>query len=327
VAALARTDSTQPTTAEAARPSTPEKATRRRPRSRVTPRWAPYFFIAPFFVLFGVFFGLPTLRSLQLSFYTERGVDTSAEFSGLDNYATLVGDPTFYKALANTSYYALGSILVIVPLALSLALLLRTRGLLLREFFRLSFFLPNAISGIVVAIVFRLVFDQEYGLLNNWLLAPLGLPKVGWLADPTFIMPSIVLLGIWQYTGLNALYFMVGLQNQDPGIHEAATVDGAGPWQRFRYITLPLLRPTMVFVVTFAIIGSYQLFAQPVALVGEGGGPNRAGLTLTMYLYETAFTNLDLGYGAAIGYAITVIIVVLSVLQMWAQGFFRREPA
>jgi ABC-type sugar transport system permease subunit len=291
----------------------------------VTPRWTPYFFIAPFFVLFGVFFGLPTLRSLQLSFYTERGVDTSATFSGLDNYTTLVGDPTFYKALVNTSYYALGSILVIVPLALSLALLLRTRGLLLREFFRLSFFLPNAISGIVVAIVFRLVFDQEFGLLNNWLLAPLGLPKVAWLADPTFIMPSIILLGIWQFTGLNALYFMVGLQNQDPGIHEAATVDGAGPWQRFRYITLPLLRPTTVFVVTFAIIGSYQLFAQPVALVGEGGGPNRAGLTLTMYLYETAFTNLDLGYGAAIGYAITVIIVALSVLQMWAQGFFRKD--
>jgi ABC-type sugar transport system permease subunit len=324
VAALARTLSTKDVATDAVTPGTP---TRRRRRSYVRPRWTPYFFIAPFFILFGIFFGLPTVRSLQMSFYTERGVDTSAEFTGLDNYATLVRDPTFYKALVNTSYYALGSILIIVPLALSLALLLRTRGLLLREFFRLSFFLPNAISGIVVAIVFRLVFDQEYGLLNNWLLAPLGLPKVAWLADPAFIMPSIILLGIWQFTGLNAIYFMVGLQNQDPGIHEAATVDGAGPWQRFRYITLPLLKPTTVFVVTFAIIGSYQLFAQPVALVGEGGGPNRAGLTLTMYLYETAFTNLDLGYGAAIGYAITVIIVVLSVLQMWAQGFFRKESA
>lgn len=300
---------------------------RRRKRSRVKPRWAPYFFIAPFFVLFGLFFGLPTLRSLQMSFYTERGVDTSASFTGIDNYATLVADPTFYKALVNTSYYALGSILVIVPLALSLALLLRTKGLVLREFFRLSFFLPNAISGIVVAVVFRLVFDEQYGLLNNWLLSPLGLPKVAWLTDPNFIMPSIILLGVWQFTGINAIYFMVGLQNQDPGIHEAAVVDGAGPWQRFRYITLPLLRPTTVFVVTFAIIGSYQLFAQPVALVGEGGGPDRAGLTLTMYLYETAFTNLDLGYGAAIGYGITVIIVVLSIFQMWAQGFFRKEPA
>ena len=302
-------------------------APRRRLRGGVRPRWTPYFFIAPFFVLFGVFFGLPTLRSLQLSFYTERGVDTSATFAGLENYRTLLADPTFAKGLLNTSYYALGSILVIVPLALSLALLLRTRGLLLREFFRLSFFLPNAISGIVVAIVFQLVFDQEYGLLNNWLLAPLGLPKVAWLVDPNFIMPSLILLGVWQFAGLNALYFMVGLQNQDPGIHEAAVVDGANAWQRFRYITLPLLRPTMIFVLTFAIIGSYQLFAQPVALLGAGGGPDRAGLTLTMYLYETAFTNLDLGYGAAIGYAITVIIVVLSVLQMAAQGFFRRDTA
>lgn len=299
----------------------------RRTRSRIKPRWTPYFFIAPFFLLFGVFFGLPTLRSLQMSFTTERGVDTSATFAGLDNYRTLISDPNFYTGLFNTTYYALGSILLIVPLALSLALLLRTRGLLLREFFRLSFFLPNAISGIVVAIVFRLVFDQEYGLLNNWLLAPLGLPKLAWLSDPHLIMPSIIILGIWQYTGLNALYFMVGLQNRDPGLHEAATVDGANAWQRFRYITLPLLRPTMVFVITFAIIGSYQLFAQPVALVGDNGGPGRAGYTLTMFLYQTAFTNLDLGYGAAIGYAITLIIIALSVLQMWAQGFFRKEAS
>ena len=291
------------------------------------PRWAPYLFIAPFFILFGIFFGLPTLRSLQLSFYTERGVDTSATFAGLDNYRTLLADPNFAKSLVNTSYYALGSLLIIVPLSLSLALLLRTKGLLLREFFRLSLFLPNAISGIVVAIVFRLVFDQEYGVLNNWLLAPLGLPKLAWLADPQLIMPSIILLGVWQFAGLNAIYFMVGLQGQDPGIHEAAEVDGANRWQRFRYITLPLLRPTTIFVTTFAIIGSYQLFAQPVALVGDGGGPNRAGLTMTMYLYQTAFTNLDLGYGAAIGYAITVIIVVLSLIQMWIQGFFRKESA
>lgn len=303
-----------------------DRAPRRRRRS-VKPRWAPYLFIAPFFILFGVFFGVPTLRSLQLSFFTERGVDTSATFAGLDNYRTLLADPNFAKSLVNTSYYALGSLLIIVPLSLSLALLLRTRGLLLREFFRLSLFLPNAISGIVVAIVFRLVFDQEYGVLNNWLLAPLGLPKLAWLADPQLIMPSIILLGVWQFAGLNAIYFMVGLQNQDPGIHEAAEVDGANAWQRFRHITLPLLRPTTIFVTTFAIIGSYQLFAQPVALVGDGGGNNRAGLTMTMYLYQTAFTNLDLGYGAAIGYAITVIIVVLSLIQMWIQGFFRKDSA
>lgn len=294
-------------------------------RKSVQPRWAPYLFIAPFFIFFGVFLGYPTLRSLQLSFYTERGADSSPTYVGLANYRTLLGDPNFAKGLFNTTYFALGSLLIIIPLALSLALLLRTKGLLLREFFRLSFFLPNAISGVVVAIVFRLVFDQEFGLLNNWLLSPLGLPKVAWLTDPNFIMPSIIILAVWQFTGLNALYFMTGLQQQDPSLHEAAHVDGAGPWQRFRFVTLPLLRPTMVFVITFAIIGSYQLFAQPVALVGDAGGTNRAGLTVTMYLYQTAFSNLDFGYGAAIGYAIAVIIVVLSVLQMWIQGFFRKD--
>jgi ABC-type sugar transport system permease subunit len=297
----------------------------RRGRSRIRPRWAPYLFISPFFILFGVFFGYPTIRSLQLSFYTERGADSAASFAGLDNYRTLVSDPNFATGLFNTTYYAIGSLLIIIPLALGLALLLRTKGLIAREFFRLSFFLPSAISGVVVAIVFRLVFDQEFGLLNNWLLGPLGLPKIAWLTDPNFIMPSIIILGVWQYAGINALYFMTGLQAQDPGIHEAAHVDGANAWQRFIHITLPLLRPTMVFVITFAIIGSYQLFAQPVALIGDNGGTNRAGLTLTMYLYQTAFSNLDFGYGAAIGYAIALIIVVLSIIQMWIQGFFRRE--
>ena len=294
-------------------------------RRSVQPRLAPYLFIAPFFILFGIFFGYPTIRSLQLSFYTERGADSSSTFAGLANYRTLLDDPNFTTGLLNTTYYALGSLLIIIPIALGLALLLRSKGLLLREFFRLSFFLPNAISGVVVAIVFRLVFDQEYGLLNNWLLGPLGLPKVAWLTDPHFIMPSIIILGAWQFMGLNALYFMTGLQAQDPELHEAAHVDGANAWRRFRYITLPLLRPTMIFVVTFAIIGSYQLFAQPVALVGANGGTDRAGLTMTMYLYQTAFSNLDFGYGAAIGYAIALIIVVISVLQMWIQGFFRKE--
>lgn len=282
-------------------------------------------FISPFFVFFGIFFGYPTIRSLQLSFYTERGADSSATFAGLDNYRTLVHDPNFATGLFNTTYYALGSLLIIIPVSLCLALLLRTKGLIAREFFRLSFFLPSAISGVVVALVFRLVFDQDFGVLNNWLLGPLGLPKVAWLSDPSLIMPSIIILGIWQYAGLNALYFMTGLQAQDPSLHEAAHVDGASAWQRFRFVTLPLLRPTMVFVITFAIIGSYQLFAQPVALIGEAGGTDRAGLTLTMYLYQTAFSNLDFGYGAAIGYAVALIIVILSVLQMWIQGFFRRD--
>jgi ABC-type sugar transport system permease subunit len=120
---------------------------------------------------------------------------------------------------------------------------------------------------------------------------------------------------------------MTGLQAQDPELHEAAHVDGANSWRRFVHITLPLLRPTTVFVVTFAIIGSYQLFAQPVALIGDNGGTERAGLTATMYLYQTAFVNLDFGYGAAIGYAIALIIVILSVFQMWLQGFFRKESA
>lgn len=288
-------------------------------------RLAPYFFVAPFFIGYGVFFLFPVLWSLYLSFFQRLGVLSRPRFIGIENYTRLLGDDLFRKSLLNTTYYALGSIFLIVPAALGLALLLTRRSLKGREFFRLFFFLPNITSGVVIAIIFVLVFSEEYGLINNYLIAPLGLENVRWLRNPVTIMPAIILVGLWRWTGINALYFMTGLQNIPPEVKEAATVDGASRWQAFRHITLPLLRPTLIFVVTVAIIGSYQLFAEPAVLVGNTGGPENAGLTVTMYLYQVGFRNLDLGYASAIGYALAVIIVVLSLIQLRFFGVFKED--
>jgi arabinosaccharide transport system permease protein len=285
---------------------------------------APYLFISPFFFGYAFFFLIPVVQSFQLSFYHQVGINTELRYVGLSNYERLLTrDPLFIKSLVNTTYYALGSILIIVPLALALALLLSIPKLRLREFFRLFFFTPNITSGVVVGIIFGLVFETQYGLINNMALAPLGVEPVRWLQDPNWVMPSIILLGVWKFTGINALYFMVGLQNIPPELKEAARVDGATRWQVFRHVTLPLLRPIIAFVLTFAIIGSYNLFAEPVTLVGHAGGPNNAGLTMTMHLYNMGFRDLRMSYAAAVGYALAVIIVVLTVVQLFVTRAFR----
>ena len=292
-------------------------------------RWGrkltPYLFISPFFIGYAIFFIIPIIWSFNLSLYRQTGLNADAKFVGVENYSRLLEDDKFIKAVGNTTQYALGSIFIIVPLALGLALLLSIPNLRFREFFRLFFFTPNITSGIVVGIIFGLVFEEQYGLLNNFVIQPLGGQPIRWLRDQSWIMPSIILLGVWRYTGINALYFMVGLQNVSPELKEAARVDGANRWRVFRHITLPMLRPVIAFVLTFAIIGSYNLFTEPSILVGGDGGPNNAGLTITMYLYTTGFRSIKLGYAAAIGFALAIIIVVLTVLQLVLTRVFRED--
>ena len=289
-------------------------------------RIAPYLFISPFFVGYAIFFLLPVIQSLQLSFFRQVGLNKAPRFIGFDNYIRLVTkDALFIKSLTNTTYYALGSILVIVPLALLLAVILHSPKLKLREFFRFLYFTPNITAGVVVGIIFGLVFEEQYGLINNLLLAPAGIDNVRWLREPRWIMPSIIILGVWKWTGINAIYFMVCLQNIPPELKEAARVDGATRWQVFWHVTLPLLRPILAFVLTIAIIGSYNLFAEPAILVGSTGGPNNAGMTMTMYLYNRGFREVKMGYASAIGYSLAVIILVLSLIQLFLIRAFRED--
>ena len=282
----------------------------------------PYLFISPFFIGFLIFWAYPVARALWLSFFQQTGIGVPPIFAGFGNYIQLWSDERFLKALFNTSYYAAGSVFIIVPLALLLAIVL-SLGLRFRHFFRLFFFVPVITSSVVVAIMFVLIFDHRYGLLNNMVLAPLGLPRLKWFLDPRLVMPSIIIIGIWKWTGINALYFIAGLQNIPRELGEAATIDGANGWQSFRYITLPLLRPVLLFVVVLAIIGSYNLFAEPYLLAGQGGGPSDSGLFMTVYLYMTGFRFLKFGYASAIGYTMVVIVLVLSLIQLKALGAFR----
>ena len=281
------------------------------------PRYAPYFFLAPFFTLFGVFMVYPLFDSIRLSTYSVRGMRNET-FVGLANIERLIADPLFWTALWNTAYFAAGSLLLQLPVALVLALLLSNARLKGRNLFRLSFFSPVLISGVFIAVIFYLLYDRRYGLVNKVLGA-----EIQWLQDPDLVMPALVLAGVWRWAGFNMVYFLAGLQSIRQELYEAAAVDGAGPWQSFIHVTIPALKPVIAFVVITSMIGSFQLFDLPYVLTE--GGPGNASMTMVMYLYKHGFEFINLGYAATIGWALAVIIGVISIIQVRFFGVFREQ--
>lgn len=281
------------------------------------PRYAPYFFLAPFFALFGVFMVYPLFDSIRLSTYSVRGMRNQT-FVGLENIERLIADPLFWTALWNTAYFAAGSLLLQLPVALALALLLSNARLKGRNLFRLSFFSPVLISGVFIAVIFYLLYDRRYGLVNQLLGS-----EIQWLQDPDLVMPALVLAGVWRWAGFNMVYFLAGLQSIRQELYEAAAVDGAGPWQSFVHVTIPALKPVIAFVVITSMIGSFQLFDLPYVLTE--GGPGNASMTMVMYLYKHGFEFINLGYAATIGWALAVIIGVISIIQVRFFGVFREN--
>ena len=281
------------------------------------PRYAPYFFLAPFFALFGVFMVYPLFDSIRLSTYSVRGMQNQT-FVGLENIERLIADPLFWTALWNTAYFAAGSLLLQLPVALALALLLSNARLKGRNLFRLSFFSPVLISGVFIAVIFYLLYDRRYGLVNRLLGS-----EIPWLQDPDLVMPALVLAGVWRWAGFNMVYFLAGLQSIRQELYEAAAVDGAGPWQSFVHVTIPALKPVIAFVVITSMIGSFQLFDLPYVLTE--GGPGNASMTMVMYLYKHGFEFINLGYAATIGWALAVIIGVISIIQVRFFGVFREN--
>ena len=275
----------------------------------------PYLFISPWYLLFLTFVALPLCHSIWLSMQDMVGL-RSRVFVGLGNYAALPHDPLYGKALGNSIYFALGTLFLQLPVALIQALALNSPKIRGKIFFRLAFFSPVLIAGVFIAIIFSLVFNTDYGMVN-YILGSLGFRTSGlkWLLDAKLIMPAIILAGVWRWSGFNMVYFLAGLQAIRQELYEAASIDGAGPVHSFFNVTLPGLRPMLVFVLVMSMIGSLQLFDLPYILL-QGSGPNDAGLTAVMYLYRQGFQYGRLGYAAAIGWSLFAVIFVVSMVQM-----------
>lgn len=286
----------------------------------------PYLYIAPFFILFAMFLAYPVGESFWTSFHRQQGISTP-EFIGLQNYINLLADPRYKQSLINSTVYALGSLLLQLPLAFFLAVIVNSwvvPSLNVKSFYRLSFFVPLLTSGVVVALMFGILYDYNAGLINSYLTDWFGEDaRIGWLRDARVVKLSIIILLIWQFTGLNSLYFLAGLQNIPSEMYEAASIDGANWFSTMTRITIPLLRPVILFVTITAINGSYQIFTQPYLLTA--GGPRDQSISMVMYLYNTGFSSFNLGYASAIGYSLVLIVVTLAIINLRFFGAFNED--
>ncbi|GAB3846511.1 sugar ABC transporter permease [Micromonospora andamanensis] len=284
--------------------------------NRLDLKYSPYLYIAPFFLIFGAFGLYPMLRTAWMSLHDWDMIGEHT-FIGFDNYTALIKDDYFWNALVNTfGIFALSTIPQLL-MALFLANLLNQTLLRAKTFFRMAIFVPNVVSVAAVAIVFGMLFQRDFGLFN-WLLGLVGVDQIDWRAQEWSSWTAIATMVNWRWTGYNTLILLAGMQAIPKDLYEAAAIDGASPWRQFWQITLPMLKPTFIFVVILSTIGGMQLFTEPL-LFGNGsiiGGNQREYQTLAMYMYEKGIYNLSTaGYGAAVAWAIFMIIVFVSLIN------------
>ncbi|MBE1484400.1 carbohydrate ABC transporter permease [Plantactinospora soyae] len=281
-------------------------------RRRALTGWA---FAAPFTVLFGLFLAIPVVASLVMSLTDLRSTDLrtplSVDFVGLANYVRLFSDDLFLRAALNTGVFVLVGVPLTMVLGLAAASALNSGLIRLRGLFRVGFYLPVVTSIVAIAVVWRLVLDPEAGLVNA-LLRLVGVDGPNWLGDSGLALPSITVMAAWRNFGFLMVVFLAGLQTIPADLYEAARLDGASRWDQFRYVTLPLLRPTLLFGAVVTGIGYLQLFEEPFVMTR--GGPLSSTLSVSYHIYnQFGFGNY--GYAAAASYVLFVSIVALSVLQ------------
>jgi len=284
---------------------------------------APYVFLAPGFVLFAAFIIFPTLRAFQISFYDWGIVAGSvSKFLGFDNYSRAFHDPHFWLTLSNSGMYMLLTVPAQIAIGLCIALLLKARSPV-QPLFRVLFYLPVVTSWVVVSLLFKFLF-ADGGLVNYTLGSFLHITdgQTSWLSQRWTALVAICALGVWKGIGWSMMIFLAALQGVPQNLEEAATVDGAGRWQRFRAVTLPAIWPAMAFVTVMLVIGGFNVFTSVVLMTN--GAPGGQTDVLLTYMYQQAFGNLDFGYGSAIAVLLTLGVFLLSLFQM---RVFRRTAS
>lgn len=275
-----------------------------------------YFFLAPALSAIFLFFFLPVFAAFILSF-TDFDIYALGDFSktrfiGFLNYSELLRDPLFWTALKNTFYFVLVAGPLSITVSLSAALLLNSKLIKFKSFFRLTYFMPVITTLVAVAIVWRFIYHPRFGIIN-YFLSIFGIENIDWLGDPSWSMPAIILMSVWKSFGYNMIIFIAGLQNIPQQLYEAAQIEGANRWQQFKSITLPMLAPTTLFISIITLIGFFQLFAEPYVMTQ--GGPLNSTLSIVLYMYQEGFRWWNIGYSAAIAFVLFLIIFLATLLQ------------
>jgi cellobiose transport system permease protein len=292
-----------------------------RPRRRLAylldVKGSPYLYIAPFFLLFGVFGLFPLLYTAYVSMTDWNLLESTRQWVGAENYVALLQDSYFWNALGNTVSIWLLSTIPQLLVALVVAHMLN-RSLRARTFFRMGVLLPNVTSIVAVTIIFAQLFGRDFGMVN-WVLGVVGLGPVDWQAGTLSSHIAISVIVIWRWTGYNALIYLAAMQAIPNHLYEAATIDGAGQWTQFWRITIPMLRPTIIFTGVVSTIGGFQIIAEPLLFqAGTGnptGGSDRQFQTVGLYLYEQGFGLYEFGYASAIAWTLCLIIVVMALVN------------
>ena len=282
-------------------------------------------FVAPALLAIGLFFALPTFAALLLSL-TDFDIYALADirnlrFVGLDNYASLFGRPLFWTAMGNTLWFVVIGVPLTVAVSLAAAMLLNARTLRWKPLWRLAFFAPFVTTLVATAVVWRYLLHTRYGLINYG-LGRFGIEPIDWLGDPAAALPAILLFVVWKTFGYNMIIFLAALQTVPEELHEAARIDGAGWWGRFRHVTLPAIAPVVLLVSILSVAGFFQLFAEPYVMTQ--GGPAQSTVTVLYFMYEEGFKWWNLGSASAVAVILFVLIFIVTVAQVWVA---RRKEA
>lgn len=269
-------------------------------------------FLSPTLVVFGAFILFPVFFSFYLSFQKWNMFGGSSTYVGLDNYIALFKNPDFWLVLKNTAIYTFAT----VPLNMIFSLLIAyalNKKIIGKKLLRTLLFAPVVISPVAAAVIWRWLYDPNFGLIN-YFLGFLGVPSINWLNDPSAAMFALIIMGVWKTFGINMILFSAGLQAIPENYYEAALIDGAGPWARFWNVTIPMLAPTLFFIMVMSMIGSFQVF--DLVYVLTSGGPLGATKVLVFYIYEYAFKYFQMGYASAASYVLFAILFIFTMLQI-----------
>jgi multiple sugar transport system permease protein len=270
-----------------------------------------YLFLLPHFLLFAVFLLYPIFRGLQISLFDWKIMLKEQRFIGMANYEALMADAVFWQVLRNTVWFMILTVIINVSLALLVATGLKHRfaG---SDILRVIFYAPGILSVSVLGIIGVRIWEPQLGIVNYYITNVLGGPRINWISDPTLIIPMLSVTTVWWTFGFPMLVFIAGLHNIPEQLYEAAKIDGAGPLASFRHITIPLIMPTMLFVVVTQFIAHMQVFAQPYIITG--GGPGNASRSVVQYLYETAWKYFRYGYASAISVALALVMIIVTII-------------
>lgn len=284
---------------------------------------APYVFVLPFILSFAFFWVYPLCSTITMSFQDIK--PTGTEWVGLKNFSKLMKDTVFHTAILNSFEYMIFTLVLLIPFPMLFAVLMDSRLVKAKGFWKACLYVPALTSVVISGTLFRLMFTEYETGQMNIITAALGLGTFKWLKMKATGLAALLIVCCWRWTGVNMLYFISGLKSIDTALYESAEIDGASAWQKFRYVTIPLLKPTTIYVLTISVYAGLAMFMESYMLWAGPDSPNNIGLTIVGYLYKRGVAKNQLGYGSAVGIVLLMIALAINIIQLVLNGTFKKE--